>query len=249
MSVATVLLLVDWIRRDFRIRYIQTSLGTLWALLQPLSLTLIFVFVFRRIASIETPVPYASFVLPAMLLWSMFSTGVAAGINAMSTSMYIASKASYPRVVAPLSAALLPVVDLLVAGLVLPVVFLTQGTPVSVRPQWLVVGVLGCLLLSAGVGALFGALSVFVRDIRNVLPLALQLLLLLTPVAYPAERLPDVLRWSPLSSFVEAFRAGLLATPAPSLGRLALAFATSVGVLALGLWYFGRVEGRFADVA
>jgi ABC-type polysaccharide/polyol phosphate export permease len=242
-------LLFEWVRRDFRVRYAQTSLGAFWALAQPITLTLTFVFLFRRVANIQTPVPYASFVLPGMLAWTLFASGLNNGVNAMSGSMYIASKANYPRVVAPLSGAVLPAVDLLSGVLLLPILFLVQDAPGRFLPIPFVFSLLGCLLLSSGLGCFASALAIFLRDLRNVLPLALQLLLLLTPVAYPASRLPTALRWNPMATFVTGFRSALLDIPGPSLLEWTRSLGIGVLVLALGLWYFHRVEARFADVA
>ena len=249
MHAADVTLLREWMARDFRIRYTQTSLGALWALAQPVALTVTFVFLFQKVAKIQAPVPYASFVLPAMLIWTLFSAGVTNSANAMASSMYIAAKASYPRVVAPLSASLLALVDLAAGLLLLPVVFLVQGAPLQLNPLPCLAAALGCLLMSAGLGALMSALTIFIRDLRNLLPLGLQLALLLTPVAYPADRLPSVLRGNPLATFVNGFRSGLLDVPGPTGLEWARSLLIAFAVLLVGLWYFHRVESRFADVA
>ena len=249
MRVAELTLLLEWVRRDFRIRYTQTSMGALWALLQPVALTVTFVFLFQHVARIEAPVPYASFVLPGMLVWTLFSVGVSNGANAMTNSMYVAAKANYPRVVAPLSAALLALVDLIGGLLLLPLLFLVQDAPLRLELLPCLGATLGCLLMSAGIGALLSALTIFIRDLRNLVPLALQLLLLLTPVAYPVGRLPGFLRGNPLATFVNGFRSGLLDLPGPSAVEWVRSFVIALAIFGTGLWYFHRVEGRFADVA
>ena len=249
MRVAELALLREWVRRDFRIRYTQTSMGALWAFLQPVALTVTFVFLFQHVAKIEAPVPYASFVLPAMLVWTLFSVGVSNGASAMTNSMYVATKASYPRVVAPLSAALLALVDLVGGLILLPILFFVEDAPVRLQLLPCLGATLGCLMISAGVGSLLSALSIFIRDLRNLVPLGLQLLLLLTPVAYPVSRLPAALRGNPLATFVNGFRSGLLDVPGPSAAEWIRSLLIALAVLATGLWYFHRVEKRFADVA
>jgi lipopolysaccharide transport system permease protein len=246
---ATLHLLYEWTRRDFRIRYTQTLLGSLWALIQPVALTAAFVFLFRRVAGIDVGIPYASFVFPGMLLWTLFSTGVVNANSAMLGSIYVASKANYPRVVAPLSGALLPLVDTAAGLLLLPVLFVVQRPPARLLPLPFLLAILGTLLLAAGLGTLLSALTIFIRDIRNVLPLAMQLGLLVTPVAYPSSRLPGWLRANPMRTFVEGFRTSLLRVPGPSAGRWAAAFTASVVVFVAGLAYFHKVESRFPDVA
>ncbi len=246
---ATAYLLVEWTRRDFRIRYTQTLLGSMWAIVQPVALTAAFVFLFRRVAGISVGIPYASFVFPGMLIWTLFSAGASNANNAMLGSMHVASKANYPRVVAPLSGALLPGVDF-AAGLVLvPFLFLLQHPPMRFEPLQFVAAIVGTLLLSSGVGTFLAALTVFVRDIRNVVPLAMQLLILVTPVGYGSKRLPSWLSINPMATFVEGFRASMLHVHGPSFTRWFLSFAVAGVAFVLGLTYFHRVESRFPDVA
>lgn len=251
MSIsATSHLLYEWTRRDFRIRYTQTLLGSLWAVIQPVALTAAFVFLFRRVAGFDVGLPYASFVFPGMLLWTLFSTGIVNANQAMATSMPVASKASYPRVVAPLSGALLPLVDFGAGLLLLPILFLLQRPAARFAPVPFVLALLGCLLLAMGLGTLMSALTIFIRDIRNVLPLALQLGLLVTPVAYPGHRLPSwLVRVNPVATFVDGFRASLLRVPGPSVGRWLAAWVVTAVAVVAGLAYFHRVETRFPDVA
>jgi ABC-type polysaccharide/polyol phosphate export permease len=246
---ATLHLLYEWTRRDFRIRYTQTLLGSLWAIIQPVALTAAFVFLFRRVAGIDAGVPYASFVFPGMLLWTLFSAGVVNANNAMLGSIGVAAKADYPRVVAPLSGALLPVVDLAAGLLLLPVLFLVQHPPARFAPLPFLAALLGALVLAAGLGTFLSALTIFVRDIRNVLPLVMQLGLLVTPVAYPADRLPKWLSYNPVAVFVEGFRSSLLRQPGPTGARWLAASAVTAAVFVAGLAYFHTVESRFPDVA
>jgi lipopolysaccharide transport system permease protein len=244
---ATLHLLFEWTRRDFRIRYTQTLLGSLWAIIQPIALTAAFVFLFGHVARIDAV--DASFVFPGMLIWTLFSAGVVNANNGMLNSIGIAAKANYPRVVAPLSGAILPIVDFGAGLLLLAALFLTQHPAARFAPLPFVGAVAGALLLAAGLGTFFSALTIFVRDIRNVLPLVMQLGLLVTPVAYPSDRLPHWLSFNPVAIYVEGFRSSLLRLPGPSAGRWLGAFAVTVVVFAGGLVYFHRVESRFPDVA
>ncbi len=246
---ATAYLLYEWTRRDFRIRYTQTLLGSVWALVQPIVLTATFVFLFRRVADIDAGVPYASFVFPGMLLWSLFASGVTTGTSAMLNSMPVAAKADYPRVVAPLSATLLPLADLAAGLVLLPVLFAVQDPGVRLLPLPFLGALAGCLLLSMGAATLLSALTVFIRDIRTIVPLAIQLVLLLTPVGYPGDRLPHWLSYSPIATFVEGFRGAVLDIPGPSATRWLGAFGAAGALFLLALAYFHRVEKRFPDVA
>lgn len=246
-------LLVDWMRRDFRVRVSQTVLGSAWALVQPLALTAAFVFLFRGVAKLEAGVPYATFVYSGMLAWQLFGSGMHQATNAMANSMYIASKVDYPRIVAPVSASLLVVVDLLTGLVLFPVVVVVESAPVAFRPLPLLLAVVGCVLLTVGLGSFASALTIFVRDLRNLMPLVLQVALLVTPVAYPADRVPEAVRgiaeWNPMTTYVGGFRSGLLDLPVPGLADWLRAGSVTAVLLVLGVAYFHSVERRFADVA
>lgn len=246
-SLAT--LLGHWVRRDFRVRYTQTALGGIWAMLQPIALTAAFAFIFGRVAKISVGIPYVSFVFPGMLVWSFFSGGVSNGVSAMADSIGIAARARYPRVVAPIAGALVPAVDLSVGLLMLPLVLAVQHTTRGFSPIPFVAGLAGTLVLSTAVGVFLAALAIFVRDVRYVLPFALNVLLLLTPVAYPLDRVPAVLRWNPIGTFVGGVRSGVVAARAPAPGEWLRALTISLAALAFSVWYFHRVERRFPDVA
>lgn len=246
---ATAYLLVEWTRRDFRIRYTQTLLGSMWAIVQPVALTAAFVFLFGRVARFEVGIPYASFVFPGMLIWTLFSVGVGNANSAMLGSMHVASKANYPRVVAPLAGALLPAVDFAAGLLLVPVLFLWQDPPLRFAPLPFLVAIVGTMLLSSGVGTFLAAVTVFLRDIRNVVPLAMQLALLVTPVGYSSKDIPGWLKQNPMGTFVEGFRASLLDVPGPTTSRWIGSLCIAAGFFAFGLWYFHRVERRFPDVA
>jgi lipopolysaccharide transport system permease protein len=223
--------------------------ASLWAVLQPIALTAAFVFLFRRVANIDVGIPYASFVFPGMLTWALFSTAITNSTTAMLNSMSVAAKASYPRIVAPFSAVLLPLVDLCAGLLLLPILLVLQRPGAHLSPVRFLGALGGCILLAAGIGTFLSALTVFIRDIRNVVPLVLQLGVLVTPVGYPGSRLPGWLSFSPIATYVEGFRSSVVRAPAPSLTRWLVAYTITAVVLAGGVAYFQRVERRFPDVA
>lgn len=243
-------LLVEWLKRDFRTRYTQTVLGSLWAFVQPVALTAAFVFIFGHVARLDVGMPYASFVFPAMLLWTLFSAGVTNANQAMSASMYMAAKARYPRIVAPLAATFMPLVDFAAGLVLLPMLFAIQHPPSRFDAVTAVVSLLGTVLLAVGLGAFLSALTIFVRDVRNLLPFALQLGILITPVAYPVSRLPEILQTTnPMATYVRGLRAAFVRTEAPSGTDWAVALSISAVVAVLGVLYFERVQSRFPDVA
>jgi lipopolysaccharide transport system permease protein len=180
----------------------------------------------------------------------VFAAGVVGANNAMLASMYVAAKARYPRIVAPVSATLMPLVDFTAGLVLLPILFFTQKPHAHFSPLPFFGAIVGTLLLAIGIGTLLSAVTIFVRDVKNLLPFALQLGILVTPVAYPVTRLPDVLRTAnPMATYVRGIRASLLRTDPPGAGDWFLALVVSVLVGALGVMYFERVQARFPDVA
>lgn len=217
---------------------------------QPAGVTVAFVFLLDRVGAAPIPgVPYASFVFPAMLCWLLFASGVTGAVNGLAGSMSIVAKVRFNRLVPPVSGALLPLVDFILASAFLPVLLVVQGSGRRPDALGLLGAVAGIVVLAVGVGCFVGALAVFVRDLRNALPFVLQLLLLAAPVIYPAERLPEAVQISPVVTFVSLFRSSLVDVAGPTGFQVARALLISVLVLVAGVAYFRSVEDRFADVA
>lgn len=238
--------------RDAKVRYKQTVLGAAWAVLQPFMTMVVFTVVFGRLAGVPSDgQPYALFSFAALVPWTYFAQGLgnaAASLvgNRMITRVY------FPRLLVPAASVLTPLIDL---GIALAMMFLIQmGWYRSLPPATVVLlpafVVLGALSAFAA-GLWFAALNVKYRDIRYVLPFAMQFWMFATPIAYPASLVPE--RWRPLYglnpmvSVVEGFRWCLLGTPAPA-AMLWVSCVSVVLALSLGLTYFRRVEGTLADV-
>lgn len=248
----TLVLLRSWVARDFRIRTSQTALGSMWSLVNPIFATAGFVFAFHNVAALDAGVPYATYVFPGMLLWNLFAGGFSRAMESTAGSMHIASKANFPRFVPPVSAILLASIDLASGLVLLPIFMLAQGAKVHFAPLPILGALVGTLALTIGVGLVAAAVSIFIRDLKNLLPLIVQVAFFLTPVAYPpgagGGHLSAVFRWNPMATFVTGFRAGFLDVGNPSGANWARAIATAFVAFGFGLWYFSRVQSRFPDV-
>jgi lipopolysaccharide transport system permease protein len=240
--------------RDIQVRYRQTLLGALWALLQPVLTMVVLSAVLGRLVGqtgMMGHVPYPIFLYAGLLPWMLFSSTV----NAVSTSLVnnanLLGKVYFPRLVLPLSAAGAPVVDFLIANAVLVAMMAWYG----MAPGWgclLAPVLVATLLLAAlGVGTLLAALTVVYRDFRHVAIFLLQVWFFLTPILLPAGALPPRWRWlwmlNPASGTIAAFRAAVLGQPLPY-GQWGLSALLSGLSLVLALAYFSRTERRFADV-
>lgn len=239
--------------RDLKVRYRQTALGALWALLQPLLLMLMFTLIFSVIAKIPSEgLPYPVFVYAGLLPWQLFAYALTEASGSVVANERLITKVYFPRLLIPLSSVLAGIIDFAISLgllLVLMVVFRVPPTP------WLiVVPAFAILALAAalGVGTWLAALNVQFRDVRYTLPFLTQLWLLATPIVYSSTAIPEpwrtVAALNPMAGVVEGFRWALIGTTPPRPELLALSAVAAVVVLVSGLLYFRRMERTFADV-
>jgi lipopolysaccharide transport system permease protein len=247
-------LLLRFAARDITLRYRQTALGVTWVVLQPLLGAGILSFVFGNVARLPPPagIPYFTFSLAGMVVWTGFSQTVIRSSAVLVANANMVQKVFFPRVLLPLSAALSTMVDiavsLLLVAIVMPISGVYPGVSLVALPLWLA----AALAAGLGVGLVAGALMVRYRDIQFIAPVGVQLLLFLSPIAYALSRVPAASRLlyevNPLAGLLEGFRWSLLATSAPSLGLATYAVAMSFGTLLTGFLVFHRLDRGFADV-
>ena len=238
--------------RDAKVRYRQTVLGAAWALVQPAMTMVVFDVFFGRLARMPSDgVSYRLFALTALVPWTYFATAVAAGAQSLVGQQHLIARVYFPRLLMPVAAVVTPLIDFAIAFVFLLVMIaaggMTLGYGLLTLPLYTALAALTALTASVWTAAL----NVEYRDVRFVLPFAIQFWMFATPVAYPASLVPDSWRplygLNPMATVVEGFRAALLGTPGPS-GMVLPSVVVLLVMLALGLRYFRRVEGTFADV-
>ncbi|MGD1994851.1 MAG: ABC transporter permease, partial [Anaerolineae bacterium] len=188
-------LLWSWVVRDIKVRYKQSVLGIAWAILQPLSATLLFAVVFSRFVRIDTGgIPYPIFYYSAMLPWTFLSSSISFGVPVLVNNMNLVTKIYFPREILPIAAVAASFVDFLVASVVFigMMIFYRVTVGVSMLLVPLVVAVQ--ILLTLGVVLAASAVMIRYRDIRFVVPLGLQLWLYATPIIYPLSFVPERFR-------------------------------------------------------
>jgi len=238
--------------RDVSVRYKQALLGVVWALLQPAAQTVLFTVLFHRLAGIqgEPGVPYPIFCLSGLVIWMLFSGGLAHASESLIGGSNLITKVYFPRLILPASAIVTALVDF-----ALGFVMLLAVMPFfDVWPHLSALAALPLALLAAltalSIGLWTSAINVQFRDVRHALPFFMQLLVYLTPVFYPVSLIPEKWRWltalNPMSPIVESFRASLLGLPMP-LPRLGISLAITVVVGLSGLVFFRSLERSFAD--
>jgi lipopolysaccharide transport system permease protein len=246
-------LLFFFVWRDVKVRYKQTVLGALWAIIQPLTTTFAFAILFGRLGGMSRHVdgPYALHVFAGMLPWTFFSNTVTVAANSLVGSGHLISKVYFPRLLVPLSAIASGLIDFAIAFVVLLIMMTIYGvapTPsILAAPLFLA----GTIAAAAGAGILFAALVVTFRDVRYIITFAMQLWLFASPVLYSIEMIPA--RWrllyaiNPMAGLVTGFRACVVGGPAPS-DVILVSSASAVVLLLVAVRYFVQVERRFADV-
>jgi lipopolysaccharide transport system permease protein len=239
--------------RDIKVRYKQAVLGVAWAVIQPAVQTLLLSFVFGKLAKMPSgDVPYPLLVLAGLLPWQLFSSAFSGAGGSIVGNANLISKIYFPRLIVPLSALAVALVDMAVLLiLTVPVV-----TFFGVLPTWrlllLPVFILGALLIALGAGLWITALTVKYRDFRFITPFILQIGVFVTPVGYRTDFLPnwrDLLALNPLTGVVDGFRWCLLGgTTEFYVPGLAISFVVAAVMLTGGLWYFRKTERQFADI-
>ena len=241
--------------RDIKIKYKQTLLGFLWAILQPLLMMTIFTLFFGRALGIPSQnLPYPVYVFSGLLVWNFFSSGLTSASNSMVNNASIIKKIYFPRLIIPVSAVLVALFDFLMAFTLFAALLIFYHQPVS----WIAVvmwplGVLVAIVATLGLGSWLAALNVKYRDFRYVIPFLVQVLFFLTPVIYPVSLLDSpvlqyMLAASPVYAAVELFRYPLVG----EIGNwfyLWISLVSGIVFLAVGILYFKRTEDFFADLA
>ena len=238
--------------RDTAVRYKQTGIGIAWALIRPALTMLVFVGFRRLIGFPAGSVPEPILVFAAVLPWQFFSSALADAAASLVGNANLISKIYFPRLLIPLAAVTTTVIDFAITLALLVVLMLWY----RFLPGWqLVVLPLFLLLafgLALGFGLLFAALNVEYRDFRYIVPFMVQFGLFVSPIAFSTTDVPAQWRalyaLNPMVGIIDGFRWSLLG------GRVALdvqsttiSVAVTAAVLALGLWYFRRMEHSFAD--
>jgi lipopolysaccharide transport system permease protein len=236
-----------------RVRYKQSLLGLGWAIVQPVSMMLIFTLVFGRIARVPSDgVPYSLFGFTGLLIWSFVSTSLSNGTHALVANAPLVTKVYFPREVLPLSYVAAALFDLMIGVVLLLALLAWYGRPIGwellmAAPVIATAAVLTCALAFA-----LSALQVHFRDVGLAIPLALYLWMFCTPIAYPLSAVPGRYRalftLHPLTGDVEGFRRVVLAHEAPSWALLGPSLAASLVLLPLAYLYFKHAEATMADV-
>jgi lipopolysaccharide transport system permease protein len=238
--------------RDIKIRYKQTALGAIWAIIQPLFPMLIFTLFFGRLAKIPSDgIPYSIFAYAGLLPWTYFASAVGNSSNSIVGSSNLISRVYFPRTIIPASAVLASLLDFAIAFVLLAGLMVWHRIPLTIATLMLIPLTVVLTVIALGVGMLFSGWTVKYRDIRFALPFLIQVWMFATPVIYPASLVPQKWRWAlgvnPITGIVEGFRSALFGRPF-AWDFLAYSAVFALVMLIYSAYSFRRLERLFADL-
>lgn len=240
--------------RDVLVRYKQTVIGVLWAVIRPFLTMVVFVFVFGRIAKLPSDgVPYPVMVFAAMLPWQLFATSLSEGSTSLISNSNLISKIYFPRLIVPGSSVIVSFVDFTISLGLLGLLMAWY----HVWPSWHLLSLplftILALIASSGAGLWLAALNVEYRDFRYVVPFIVQFGLYISPVGFTSAVVPEKWRLlyslNPMVGVIDGFRWAVSAGRAQIYPPgLLCSVVVMIALLASGIWYFRKMERTFADV-
>lgn len=246
-------LILFMIWRDIKVRYKQTMLGALWAIIQPVMTMLVFNFLFNNVAKVSSDgIPYPIFSFTALLPWGLFTTALNQASRSLTSNHNMITKTYFPRLVLPMASVLGGLVDFAIALVILFGMMYYFGITPTLSAIWAVpVFVLSSIVTALGVALWLSAINVKYRDVGYALPFLTQFWLFITPVAYSSsvigEKWQIIYALNPMAGVVNGFRWALLGAGNPPDVYVAISAGISILILLSGLVYFRNMERTFAD--
>ena len=240
-------------KRDIKVRYKQTVLGGLWAIIQPLFSMLIFTLFFGKLAKVPSDgVPYPIFVYVGLLPWTYFANALAASGNSLVANQTLITKVYFPKLIVPASASLAGLLDFVIAMLVLGILMIyyqfLPGIGILLLP--VLVGL--TFFCAIGVGLWLSALNVAYRDIRYAIPFLIQLWMFVSPVIYPVSMVSENYQWllalNPMGGIISSYRASMLGHQPIDWLLLGISATMIFFLFFSGMYYFRKLEKSFADI-
>jgi lipopolysaccharide transport system permease protein len=238
--------------RDIKVRYKQTIFGAAWAVFQPFINMIVFSVFFGTLVKVPSDnLPYPIFVYAGLLPWTFFANGLSRASTSLHSESNMISKVYFPRILVPISALGVGLIDFVIALVFLMVMMIYYGIFPGITVVIFVPLLLIIFLVSIGIGTFLATLSVAYRDVKHITPFFIQLWMYATPVIYPVTIVPEKWRWvlslNPMSGLIDGCRSALFGRPFDWV-NIAISASVSLILAAIGIIYFNTAERRFADI-
>ena len=238
--------------RDVKVRYKQTVIGFLWAIIQPFLKMVVFSVIFGNLAKMDSEgFPYPIFLYAGLLPWQFFASSVTRSGESIVASAGLIKKVYFPRLVIPIASVGACLVDFAISFIILVILMLYYNVVPTLSIFMVLPLILATIFTALGVGMFISALNVAYRDFRYVLPFFVQIWMFLTPVIYSTGIIPENWRWlillNPMAGIVDAYRSAILGKPF-EWGSLGISMGIAVVIFLCGLIYFRKTERYFADI-
>ena len=241
--------------RDLSVRYKQTAIGVLWAVIRPFLTMLILTVIFGRLAQLPSDgnAPYALMVFAGMLPWTLFATSLTEASNSLITNANLISKVYFPRLIVPIATVVVSFVDFLISFVILILLMAWYAFLPSWQTLFLPFFAVLAFLTSIGPSLWIAAVNVKYRDFRYVIPFIVQFGLYVSPVGFSSSIVPEKWRLlyalNPMTVVIDGFRWCILGGQSPLyLPGLGIGVAVTAFFLWLGIRQFRRTEKTFADL-
>ena len=240
-----------------KVRYKQSRVGALWAVLQPLSMMIVFTLMFSFIGGVPTQgVAYALFAYAGLLPWTAFSSGLSSASGSLTAHASLLTKVAFPREILPATYVVAALVDLAIGSIALAALMIWYQVALTWTALWAVASVALLALFLVAAGLLVSAVQVRYRDVGLAMPVILQIWMFATPVLYPLDAARRALSpplhflylLNPMAGIVDTFRRGLILQQQPDLQALTVSAAVVAMILPAAYVYFKFADLTMADV-
>jgi len=243
-------LILSFAIRDLKIQYAQTYLGIFWSLVQPLTGLIIFNFFFQRVIHLSLSVPYAVFAFTGIMGWYYFTALVGQAGTVLMANQQPIKKIQFPRLVLPLSKALVGLVEFSISFLLLLIMLLVFHIGISPKIIFLPLVVLANIMSGLSIGIWLSAFTIRFRDLHHLIPYLIGFGIWLTPVFYPTTMVPDSFKWiyyfHPVANVIALYRWIFIGLPI-DFCQVASSFTVAGFMFIAGLYFFVRNEKFIAD--
>lgn len=240
--------------RDIKVRYKQTLLGILWAILQPLITMVVFTIFFNKIIGVSSgKIPYAVFSFSGLIFWDYFSAALQESSNSLISNQSIITKVFFPRIIIPISSTIVPLVDFFSSFIMLLLLLLFFHVAISSITFLCIIPLLFFSIVTViGLGGILSIVNVTYRDVRYALPFFIQLLLFVTPVIYPIQKVSKTFQLflyiNPMTGIIDVMRSTLFSQSVANVEGVMISTVSACIIFLLGSFVFSRYERGVADV-